>query len=111
MLCVGAGATVCVWTGAGELLDGAALVATGTGLLVVAAVWVADAVGLTSVTTGIADATGLGVLDVGDLDPPPAAAPMISRTSKPTETPETDRILPRCVCGLRQAHWYNLAIR
>jgi len=111
VLCVGAGATVCVWTGAGELLDAAALVATGVGLFDAAALWVGDAVGLTSVTTGIADATGLGVLGVGEVDPPPAAAPMISRISRPTDTPETDRILPRCVCGLRHAHWYNLAIR
>jgi hypothetical protein len=102
---------VCVWTGAGELLDAAALVVTGAGLFDATALWVGDGVVLTSATTGAIDATGLGVLGVGELDPPPAAAPIMSRISNPTETPETDRILPRCVCGLRHANWYNFAIR
>jgi hypothetical protein len=100
-----------VWTGAGELLDAAALVATGVGLFEAAALWVGDGVVLTSATTGATDATGLGVVGVGVLDPPPAAAPIMSRTSRPTDTPETDRILPRCVCGLRHATWYNFQIR
>jgi hypothetical protein len=75
------------------------------------ALWVGDGVLLTSATTGATDATGLGVLSVGDLDPPPATEPMMTRTSRPTDTPETDRILPRCVCGLPHANWYNFQIR
>jgi hypothetical protein len=91
-----------VWTGAGELLDGAALVATG--LFDAAAVWVGDELGLICATAEAIDATGLGWMGVGELDPPPATEPMMTRTSRPTETPETDRSLPRCVCGLFHAN-------
>jgi hypothetical protein len=101
---------VCVWTGAGELLDAAALVATGVGLFDAAALWVGDDVGLTCATTEAIDATGLGWMGVGELDPP-ATEPMMTRISKPTETPETDRSLPRCVCGLFHANSYALKIR
>lgn len=80
---------------------------TGVAVCVGVAVWVGDDVGLICAAT---DATELGVIGVGDLDPP-AAAPMISRTSKPTDTPETERTLPRCVVGLFHANWYALKIR
>jgi hypothetical protein len=92
-----------VWTGAGELLDAAALVVTRAGLFEAAALWVAD-VELTCASTGTTDATGLGVMGVGELDPPPAAEPMMTRISKPIDTPETDRSLPCCVCGLPHAN-------
>jgi hypothetical protein len=93
-----------VWTGAGELLDAAALAFTGAGLFDAAALWVADGLGLICATADAIDATGLGWMGVGVLDPPPAAAPMMTRTSRPIETPETDRSLPRCVCGLPHAN-------
>jgi hypothetical protein len=100
-----AGARV-VRTDAGKLLDAAALVVTGAGLFDAAtALWVADGVGVTCASTKAADQTGLGGRGVGELDPPPTAEPMMSRISRPTDTPETDRILPRCVCGLPHANW------
>ena len=96
-----AGARV-VRTDAGELLDAAALVVTGAGLFDAAtALWVADGVGVTCASTKAADPTGLGGRGVGELDPPPAAEPMMSRISRisrptdtPDDTPETDTILP-----------------
>jgi hypothetical protein len=100
-----------VWTGAGELLDGAALVFTGAGLFDAAALWVADAVGLISATADAIDVTGLGGVDVGELDPPPETEPMMTRISRPTDTPETDRSLPRCVRGLFHANSYSFQIR
>ena len=93
-----------MWAGARELLDAAALDFTGAGLFDVAALCVTDEVGLACAITGPTDATGLGWMGVGVLDPPPATEPMMTRISKPIDTPETDRSLPRCVCGLPHAN-------
>lgn len=83
-----AGARV-VRTGAGELLDATALAVTGAGLFDAAtALWVADGVGVTCASTEAADPTGLGRRGVGELDPPPAAEPTMSRISRPTDTPQ-----------------------
>jgi len=78
---------------------------TGAGLFDAAtALWVADGVGVAGAGTEAANPTGLGGRGVGELDPPPAAEPMMSRISRisrisrptdtPDDTPETDTILP-----------------
>jgi hypothetical protein len=99
---------VCVSTGAGARYVGvgeyAALVvcaAVGLGFVVLVAVglafvvFVAVGLGVLGAVDGVLVAmTAVGVVGAGVFGLP-VADPMMTRTSSPTDTPETDRIFPR----------------
>jgi hypothetical protein len=115
---------VCVSTGAGALYVGVgayvALVvcmAVGVGFVVFVVVGVGfvvfEAVGLGvlgAVDGVLVATTAVGIVGAGVFGLP-VADPMMTRTSSPTDTPETDRIFPRRVDGLFHANWYSLYSR